>query len=104
MSDSSISVLGFCSAAAAILSSTNHANMTAKYEKAPREQGLNYKQVNGHVNTSSFNDVCNLMNGCTFPDFAFFLAGKPITVNSWPFGRPRFRRIRGIKIPRNSII
>ena len=54
MSDSLISVLGVCSAAAAILSSTNHAIMTAKYAEAPREQGLNYKQVNGHVNTSFF--------------------------------------------------
>ena len=47
-------------------------------------------------------DVCSLIKGWSGVlvsfFFLFFLAESPLTVTSWPFGRPRFQMIGGILI------
>ena len=77
------------------------------FQNTGGSEGLRRLKRTHHI-PSSLREVCNLMKGSGFlllsVDWALltlffaFFAGRPITVTSWPFGRPRLRRIGGMLI------
>ena len=81
-------------------------SITGGNQNTGGSEGLRKRLRCTHRIPSSLREVCNLMKGSGLlllsvdwlpltPFFTFF-AGSPTTVTSWPFGRPRLRRIGGV--------